>query len=344
MIANSNPISSYAVSLLIFISAFILLCCKPGQESKPFGHIERLDPALNSIINEDAQIEVIAEGHVWTEGPVWIPQYHMLLFSDIPPNKIYKWTEEKGVEEYLTPSGYTGTGPSNREEPGSNGLVLRKDNKLVLCQHGDRRVSVMDAPIDRPAPTFTPIAYEYNGKKFNSPNDAVYASDGDLFFTDPPYGLPANADDSVKELPFQGVYKVTPAGEVSLLVDSLTRPNGIGLTPDQTTLVVANSDPEKAVWYEFELTPDDSLRNGRILYDATAETKSAKGLPDGLKFDRDGNLFASGPGGIWIFAPSGKLLGKIRVEESASNCALSEDNKTLFITNDDYVLRIRMRD
>jgi gluconolactonase len=343
MIANPHIKKSYLISPLLLMSAFLFSSCKPKEETKPFGTIERLDPGLNAIMDEDAVIEVIAQGLDWTEGPLWIAKHNMLLFSDIPPNKVYKWTEEKGVEEYLMPSGYTGITPSKAAEPGSNGLVLRSDGKLVLCQHGDRRISLMVAPIEEPAPVFTPIADEYEGKKFNSPNDAVYRSNGDLFFTDPPYGLPDNVNDSTKEIPFQGVYKVTPSGEVTLLVDSLTRPNGIGLTPDEKTLVVANSDPEKAVWYAFEITPGDSLANGRILHDVTFETSNAKGLPDGLKFDHKGNLFATGPGGIWIFSPSGTLLGRIRLSDATSNCALADDDKTLYITNDDNVLRIKMR-
>jgi gluconolactonase len=336
------------ISLITPLVAAALLFsgCQSKNETEvaaSFGTIERLDEALNSIIDEDAVIEVIAEEHVWTEGPLWIPQHNMLLFSDIPPNKIYKWTEEKGVEEYLTPSGYTGSVPSTSPEQGSNGLILRSDNKLVLCQHGDRRVSVMDAPLDQPAASFIPIVHEYEGRKLNSPNDATFASDGDLFFTDPPYGLPGNVDDPTKEIPFQGVYHVSSDGVVTLLTDSLTRPNGIALTPDEKTLVVANSDSDKAIWYAFDVTPDDSLTNARVFYDATPAAKTERGLPDGLKFDGNGNLFATGPGGVWIFDPSGKLLGKIKVDDPTSNCAFSEDDKTLFITNDDRVLRVRLR-
>jgi gluconolactonase len=268
----------------------------------------------------------------------------MLLFSDIPPNKVYKWTEAGGVEEYLFPAGYTSSEPSQRKEPGSNGLVLRGDGRLVLCQHGDRCIAVMDAPLDQPASKFIALVSSYEGKKLNSPNDAIFDRAGNLWFTDPPYGLPQNVNDPSKELPFQGVFRATPQSEVRLLTDSITRPNGIALTPDEQTLVIANSDPEKAVWYAYDVTPEGGISNGRILYDVTEDAKTAPGLPDGLKFDRNGNLFASGPGGIWIFNPDGKLIGKIKVTDPASNCAFTPDDKTLFITNNHRVLRVRLRE
>ncbi|HEY8510916.1 MAG TPA: SMP-30/gluconolactonase/LRE family protein [Cyclobacteriaceae bacterium] len=340
---------------IVFLSALAMCGCSRGSgdsETKAaadsaaasFGSIERLDPSLNAIIAEDARIEIIAEGHTWTEGPLWVPAHNMLLYSDIPPNKVFKWTESGGVEEYLHPSGYTGTEPSGRAEPGSNGLLLDKDGRLVLCHHGDRCIAAMDAPLDDPSPKFIPLVSSYQGKKLNSPNDAVFDRAGNLWFTDPPYGLPQNVDDPTKELPYQGVFRVTPNGEVRLLTDSITRPNGIALTPDEKKLVVANSDPEKAVWYIYDITAEGKLTNGGILYDATEDAKTAPGLPDGFKFDSQGNLFASGPGGIWIFNPEGKLIGKIRVNDPASNCALTPDDKVLFITNDDRVLRVRLRE
>jgi len=340
-------------SIALLYSALVLCGCGRGSSdgeatsaadsAASLGTIERLDPSLNAIIAEDADIQVIAEGHAWTEGPLWVPAHNMLLFSDIPPNKVFKWTEAGGVEEYLHPSGYTSPEPSGRAEPGSNGLILDKDGRLVLCQHGDRQIAVMDAPLDQPAPKFIALVSGYEGKKLNSPNDAIFDRADNLWFTDPPYGLP-KIDDPTKELPFQGVFRATPGGEVRLLTDSITRPNGIALTPDEKTLVVANSDPEKAVWYQYDVTADGTISNGRILYNATEEAKTAPGLPDGLKFDSQGNLFATGPGGVWIFNPQGELIGKIRLNGPASNCAFTPNDKVLFITNDDRVLRVRLRD
>jgi gluconolactonase len=267
----------------------------------------------------------------------------MLLFSDVPKNTIYKWTEEKGVEVYLTPSGYTGSVPSESKEPGSNGLTLDNNGKLVLCQHGDRRVARMDAAFNSPAPTFTTIADRFDGKKFNSPNDVIGTSNGEYYFTDPPYGLPKQENDSTREISFQGVYKVSANGNVTLVTDSLTRPNGVALTPDGKTLIVANSDPAKATWYAYDILADDSIGNARVFYDATEIGKSEQGLPDGLRIDKKGNVFATGPGGVWIFDSTGKVTGKIKLPVSAANCELSEDEKTLYITADNYLLRVKMR-
>ncbi len=329
--------------LLVAIMSIFLSCnSNYSNNYKTTGSIERVDPSLNAILSKNAKAEIIAEGFDWSEGPLWIEDQKMLIFSDVPTNTIYKWTEEKGKEIYLTPSGYTGAA-SRGGEMGSNGLVLNKDGKLVLCQHGNRQMAWMDADLANPKPVYKTIAAFYQSKKFNSPNDAVYRSNGDLFFTDPPYGLEKNMDDSSKEIPFQGVYKITPSGEVKLLTDSITRPNGIAFMPGEKTLIIANSDPDKKLWYAFDIDANDSLINARIFYDASATPKTEKGLPDGMKIDKNGNVFASGPGGVWIFNREGKLLGKIKLPEAASNCALSPDEKTLYITNDMYVLRVKLR-
>lgn len=313
------------------------------KEKKTTGSIERLDPSLNSIIDEDAKIEILTTGYKWSEGPVWSDRYKMLIFSDVKENTAYKWTEEKGAEKYLMPSGYTGSASYYSIEPGSNGLTLDKDGNLVLCQHGDRRVARMDAALDQPKSQYVTIADKYDGKRFNSPNDLVFRSNGDLFFTDPPYGLPEREKDPTKEISFQGVYKVSPDGKVTLLVDSLTRPNGLAFTPDEKTLIVANSDPAKAVWYAFDIAANDSLINSRIFYDVTENAKTEKGLPDGLKIDRQGNIFATGPGGVWIFNSGGKLIGKLKLSEPTANCALADDDKTLYITSNMNLLRLRLR-
>jgi gluconolactonase len=329
--------------LMLIAATALLFSCSTTKEARTIGSIERTDNALNDIISQDATVEVLAEGYEWSEGPVWIEAQKMLLFSDVPKNIVYKWTEEKGAEVYLTPSGYTGSTPSQSREPGSNGLTLDKEGRLVLCQHGDRRVARMDGSFEMPSPSFITIADRYDGKRLNSPNDAVFKSNGDVYFTDPPYGLPQQEKDSTKETPFHGVYRATPLNYVSLLVDSLTRPNGIAFTPDEKTIIVANSDPGKAIWYAFDLGANDSLTNARIFYDATENAKTESGLPDGLKIDKQGNVFASGPGGIWIFNSQGKVLGKIKIPAATANCALSDDQKTLYLTSDMYLLRVKMR-
>lgn len=336
--------------IIIFTLCLLTVCCNNNTfdknasrvKYKTIGTIERMDPALDSVIDSDARPEIIAEGFDWSEGPVWVDSKEMLLFSDVPQNTIYKWTVQKGKELFLTPSGYTDS-VKRGGEMGSNGLLLDQSGNLVLCQHGNRQVARMDAPLDDPKPKFIPIANNYQGKKFNSPNDGVYNSSGELFFTDPPYGLEKLLQDPKKEISFQGVYKVKKDGKVILLTDSLTRPNGIGFLPGERTLIVANSDPDKPYWYAFDVTPDDSLSNARIFYKASGYDSSAKGLPDGLKINKQGIVFATGPGGLWIFNSNGKLLGKIKFDAATSNCAFSPDQKTLYVTNDMYVLRIRLR-
>jgi gluconolactonase len=325
--------------LIASMLAVALFAC--GKKEKLTGTIERIDPAFDALVDSDAKVEVIAEGFDWSEGPLWLPSANMLIFSDVPKNTIYKWTPEKGKEIYLIPSGYMGNIPRGGEM-GSNGLALTNEGKLAMAQHGDRRVALMNAPLDAPAPNFVSLGDNYEGKKFNSPNDLVFNDKGDVFFTDPPYGLPNQEKDSTRETPFQGVYKASQ-GKVTLITDSITRPNGIAFLPGYKTLIVANSDPAKAIWYAYDIFENDSVANARIFYDATAEAKKEKGVPDGFKIDSQGNVFASGPGGLWIMNKDGKVLGKIKLSEATSNCALSPDEKTLYVTCDMYVARIKLR-
>ena len=328
----------FLMPLILFVSP----ACMAQTTYKTIGEMERFDSALREIVAPGAVAEIIAEGFEWSEGPLWVEKHKMLLFSDVPHNTVYKWTEGGGKEIYLKPSGYTGSVPRGGEM-GSNGLLLDKDGKLVLCQHGDRRMARMDAPLDKPQPKFITLADAYNGKRISSPNDACYNQEGDLFFTDPPYGLPQRDEsDPSKEIPWNGVYKVKKNGEVILLVDSLTRPNGIAFFPGDKQLLVANSDPRKPNWYLYDVK-GDALVNGRVFYSAASNDRSLRGLPDGFKIDRNGNVFATGPGGLHIFNSSGKLLGRLRLPDATSNCALSDDEKTVYITNDNYILRFRLR-
>ncbi len=321
---------------------------EPMSEKKPqdtvyktIGSFERSDPAFDAIVSKEAKAEIIAEGFEWSEGSLWIEKYNMLLFSDVPKNSIYKWTEEKGKEVYLTPSGFTGTSTESKE-PGSNGLTLDTEGHLVLCQHGDRKMARMDAPLDKPEAKFITLADKYDGKKFSSPNDAVFNRAGELFFTDPPYGLPKQADDPTKETPWNGVYKVKKDGTVILLTDSVTRPNGIALFPGEQRLLVASSDPDGPNWYVWDIK-GDALINGKIFYSAAGYDTAWHGLPDGLRIDTKGNVYATGPGGVYFFNSEGKKLGMLHLENATSNCALSPDEKTLYVTNDMYVLRIKLR-
>lgn len=312
------------------------------QENKPgTGTIEFVAKELSKLINKDAKIETIAEGFQFTEGPLWLEKEQMLLLSDVPGNTIYKWTEANGKEVYVKPGGYTDTAKRGGFM-GPNGLILSHDGKLLVCQHGDRRIAVMDAPLNAPQSKFITAAGQYDGKRLNSPNDLFLTASGDLYFTDPSYGLERGARDPKKEIAFQGVYKMDKAGKVTLLVDSIEAPNGIAIFPDGKTLLVANSDNRKKMWYAYDIASNGLLTNGRVFYDVSSE-KGAGGC-DGLKIDSKGNVFATGPGGIWIFTKSGKLIGKIKVNgTSVANCALTPDGKTIYLTATKYLLRVKMR-
>lgn len=307
------------------------------------GTLEKTDAGLDSIADAGVRAEVIAKGFEWSEGCLWIPEHEMLLFSDIPRNRVYRWTTLRGPEVFLEPSGYTGEMPSESAEAGSNGLALDREGRLLLCQHGNRQVVRMDSAIGKASPLFKTLAAKYKGKRFNSPNDLVCAENGDIYFTDPPYGLPTQSDmDPKKEMTWNGVYKIKTNGDVILLTDSLTRPNGVALFPGEKQLLVANSDEDKPNWYLYDIN-GDKLENGRLFYSAKDADPLWAGLPDGLKITKAGYAIATGPGGIYFFNKEGKKLGFLKLFYPASNCALSEDEKTLYITNDDYVLRVRLR-
>jgi len=303
------------------------------------GEVIRLDPEIDKLINKEAVIEVIAQGYQWTEGPLWIEEGKYLLFSEIPSNSIYKWSEANGAELYITPSGYTGK-KKRSGEPGSNGLILDSQKRLVMCQHGDRRMARMATSLNNPSSTFETIIDKWKGKRFNSPNDAIYDSKGNLYFTDPPYGLVGNMNDAEKEIDFQGVYKYSSDGDISLQIKTMTRPNGLALSPDEKIMYIANSDPELAIWNAFDVDENGDLSNERLFYDVTDEP--GKGLPDGMKIDPKGNIWATGPGGVWIFTSKAKLLGRIDSKEATSNCAFNSDYSILYMTCDDYVMRIKL--
>lgn len=333
-------------TFISYILTTIFACNTPQQSEQmryeTIGSVIRYDLALDAIIDSSARAEIIAEGFEWSEGPLWVESEQMLLFSDVPTNTIYKWTAETGSEVYLKPSGDTGDNPNRRKEPGSNGLLLNDAGNLVLCQHGNRQVARMDAPLAQPQATFQTLADKYADKRLSSPNDAVYNKTGELFFTDPPYGLPTQRDnDPEKEIPFNGVYKVRQNGEVILLTDQISKPNGIAFFPDGKKLLIGNSDPNAADWYILDLV--DTIVTPKLFYSATNERAGLKGLPDGLKIDSKGTVYASGPGGVWIFNSTGKVLGKIALDNPASNVALSDDEKTLYITNSDKILRVKLK-
>ncbi|MEM7582070.1 MAG: SMP-30/gluconolactonase/LRE family protein [Acidobacteriota bacterium] len=355
------PSASQPFTLALF--TLLLTACQPSPDPPPTQAeapapepaeviaMEVHDPAFHSLVPEDLKLEVLGEGYSWSEGPVWVADGDYLLFSDVPQNVIYRWHETDGVQPWIRPSGYTGSTP-REGEPGSNGLVIDAEGRLLLCQHGDRRVArlaqplaeltVDTAPGDN-ADNFETVADRFDGKRFNSPNDLVLHPSGDLYFTDPPYGLVGGADSPDRELDHYGVYRIATDGSVTLLHDQLSRPNGIALSPDGTTLYVANSDPQAALWMAWTLGEDGTLSDGRVLHDATSQVSDERpGLPDGMKIDADGNLFATGPGGIWVFSADGKHLGTLRLPDPTANCAFGEDGRSLFVTSNHRLLRVRL--
>ncbi len=341
---RTNVTSVVALAAMLFsVSGFSEAAEEAPHDvgSRFMGSIERLDPALDELVPVDAQIEVLAEGFVWSEGPVWLPQEKCLIFSDVPTNTIYRWKEGDGLSVYLQPAGYTGDKPRGSEQ-GSNGLALDPQGRLLLCQHGDRRVARMDAPLDAPRANFVTLADRYDEKRFNSPNDLAVHSSGAVFFTDPPYGLPKQMEDPACELDFQGVYRIDPDGQLKLLVRDLLRPNGIALSPDEKTLYVAQSHTPAKLIMAYDVDHQLTLSNGRVFFDARKLGESRPGNPDGLKIDQRGNLFATGPGGVLVLSPQGTHLGTINTGEWIANCAFGDDGSTLYMTSHRFLCRVRL--
>ncbi len=301
------------------------------------GHVKRDEAAMDEVVAPGTEIEVLAAGFEWSEGPVWVRSEECLLFSDIPRNSVFRWREGQGVSLYLKPSGYTGAVEYGRE-PGSNGLTLDAAGRLVSCEHGDRRVSVLTSEGGK-----LTLADRYQGKRLNSPNDCVYGPTGELYFTDPPYGLPQQWEDRRRELDFCGVYRVRATGEVELLTGELSRPNGLAFSPDGRWLYVSNSDPARAIWMRYAVAEDGSLGAGEVFCDATAEAGRGPGLPDGLKVDEAGRIFATGPGGVWVLDAAGRRLGLIASGEATANCAWGGDGSVLYLCADMYLARIQTR-
>ncbi len=313
-----------------------------GKEYPKTGFVERFHPSLDQIIEPGEQPEILAEGFEWSEGPLWLPHEEMVIFSDIPKNSIYQWSENDGLKLYLKPSGYTDT-IARGGETGSNGLLLDPEGRLVLCQHGDRRMALMNAPLNQPEANFTTIVSQWEGKLFNSPNDAIFNRNGDLYITDPAYGMEFRYKDPKREMDFTGVFRYSNKGEIILLTDQMSAPNGIGLSTDESILYVANSGGgENSIWMAYEFSEDGGLTNARVFHDASEASDTLKGSPDGLIVRHDGIIFATGPGGVWILNPEGEHLGTIRTGEATSNCTLDSDNQYLYMTADMYLMRIRL--
>ena len=312
--------------------------------------IQKLDPALDRLVAPDAKLERIATGfNKWTEGPVWTHE-GSLLFAEIPANNIVQWIPGKGASVFIHPSGYEGSEPYKGPEPGSNGMTLDKDGRVTVAGHARRNVWRLES--DDPKAQITVLADSYQGKKLSSPNDLVYKSDGSLYFTDPPYGLPTQGDDDpLKELQVNGVYRIPGARQqkpgappdrdkLQLIIKDLGRPNGIAFSPDEKFLYIAESG--KKVWMRYRVQPDGSVTDGAVFLDPSNDP--AAGVPDGMRVDKKGNIYSSGPGGVWVISPEGKHLGTIKVPEVVGNVAWGDkDGKTLYIVASTSVFRIRVK-
>jgi gluconolactonase len=325
------------VSILLLTSFFSLQAEQPKISLKPVSEIVRLDLRLDHLVPPDAVVEKIADGFLWIEGPLWNRKERYLLFSDIPNNAVYKWQEGKGASLFLKPSGYSGTAPFQGKEPGSNGLTFDRAGRLVLAQHGDRRIARREHD-----GRITVLVDRYQGRRLNSPNDLIYKSNGDLYFTDPPFGLAKAFDDPSKELPFQGVYRLAADGKLILLIDDIKAPNGIAFSPDEKKLYVSDVDFNRAAWRVYDVMENGSVSNGRVFADASKWKRAPFFGPDGFKLDKDGNLFGARPGGISIFAPDGTQLGSIETGMPTSNVAWGDDGSTLYITGGTALYRIKL--
>jgi len=286
-------------------------------------HVERLAAALDAVVPPGSRLEQIAGGFLFTEGPQWLPD-GSLLFSDPNANVIYRWSESDGVSIYRTKSGYKGLDIGRYRQPGSNGLGLDGQGRLLICEHGNRRLTRLE-----PHGMLTVLADRYQGRRLNSPNDVVALSDGTIVFTDPPFGLPGFHDDPARELPFTGVFGLRD-GVLSLLTDGLQGPNGVDVSPDERFLYVTNWDPQKKVVMRYERLADGTLGPGHVFFDMGAAPQEE--ALDGLEVDAAGNLFVSGPGGVWVLSPQGEQLGMLHTPELPANFAWGPDQRTLFLT------------
>jgi gluconolactonase len=333
-IESQDPTRNPAGKVLLTTAPGLITSLKAPYPS--VGSIERLDPALDALLAPGATMEKLADGFNWSEGPVWMPALGALLFSDVPENRVYRWKDGEGISVFLTPSGFTGTTYHGRER-GSNGLTLDRHGRLVLCQHGDRRVARLAAD----GKTFEPIVDRIDGKRFSSPNDLCIDRAGNLFFTDPPYGLP---HDEKPETEFNGVYRLGTDGKLTVITREMERPNGIALSPDERTLYVGSTHEPKPIIMAFALREDGSVASSRVFFDGKdliARTKRQGGF-DGMKIDTQGNLWTTGPGGLLILSPAGKHLGSLLTGQPTANCAFGgPDGKTLFITANHWLLSIK---
>lgn len=323
------------------IAAGLLLLTSPALAlATEAPRLRRLSPALDRIYSPDAPIEVIATGIRWAEGPVWLPREQALLFADPPANLVRRWTRAGGVRAFLSPSGAAGTDPAQIREPGANGLAVDARGRLLIANSGGRSIDALDLRTR----ARTTLVDRYRGKRFNSPNDMHVARDGAIWFTDPPYGLAAGDTSTLKEQPVNGVYRWRAGGESILIDGTLTRPNGIALSPDERRLFVSVSDDAAPRIMVYDLDARGLPRSARMWLDARPlQAGGAPGLPDGMKIARDGTMFCSVPGGLMILTPEAEPLGIVEWRGPIANCAFGDGGATLFMTASDRVFRMPLR-
>jgi gluconolactonase len=324
--------------------------CVAGMAALPFvpvlaraatiGGITRFDPTLDAILDVNAPIEVLASGYKWAEGPVWVKKGGYLLFSDVPANICYQWKPGKGASVFLDPSGLAGPVPPGIREAGGNGMAIDAKGRLIIADSGTRAIAAVDLKTRKR----TILADKYDGKQFNSCNDVAIHGNGTIYFTDPPYGLAEGDASPLKQMAFNGVYRLDPQGQVQLIANDLSRPNGVALSPDQQTLYVSMSDEKRPHILAYPLDIEGGASDEpRIFHDFSAElAQKLPGLPDGLKVAKSGHLFASGPGGIYVLSPEGKKLGLIATGKAIANCGFGEDGKSLFLTSSDCIARVKL--
>ena len=311
---------------------------KLEKEYPKMGNVEVLDPAMLAIIDSTAQVEKLADGMTWAEGPVWVNDGNFLLYSDTRQNIIYQWSEANGLQEFIKPAGFEGPGTYS-EEQGTNGLLVNKEGFLIACDHGNRRI----AKIDLKTKKKETLVDSWQGKKFNSPNDICQHPNGDYYFTDPPYGLPGRENDTeTKEIAENGVYKVNAKGEATQVISNLARPNGIVISPDGKTLFVALSDGNNPFIMAYDIKEDGLLSEGRIFFDFKKQFPGESLAADGIKMDKNGNMFAAAGDGVVVINPSGKPIGRIRSTVHTANCAFATDGY-LYLTSTDQLLRVKLK-
>lgn len=331
----------------IAFSLAALFFCLPavaGDAYPSVGQVHRYTPDMDRLLSRDAVVERLTEDSFsWSEGPVWVPEGNYVVFSDVPENTAWKWSEQGGLEVFLKPSALADGREADPSGQGTNGLMMSLEGKLLMADHGSRSLFEVDLQTMEKKV----LAGQFDGKRFNSPNDLAVSRvrwPHAVFFTDPPYGLKGQDDSPLKELEFNGVYRLDSSGEVVLLDDTMARPNGIVLSPDEKTMYVANSQKGNSVWMAFDLDDDGNVKDGSLLF-ASAQKwadEGAKGLPDGMAIDVEGNLWATGPGGVFVIDPRGKIIGLIETGTAAANCAFGgEDGSTLYITSHKFLARIK---